>query len=228
MAPRKRTKHGKESSTPSPDTSTSTTSEPQPSPSKAPPTDASTEIPNTRPKKVMAPVSPPGSKTPFNRFIYALALGAALLLGWYVYGMVTLLGKLKDEVGWWGLIVGGTGGRLRGGSSSGAQTGWGSWMGSGSGRTSQGTGEAGELESRLNVLADALGIPAKDVASAIKPFVPPASLKRLAPKMKETGVSEAVRVLLEENSAHGGDNSKGGSTGVAGGIAEGIGQMVGF
>ncbi|KAF9237736.1 hypothetical protein BU15DRAFT_62935 [Melanogaster broomeanus] len=181
MAPKKRTRRSKDSPTASPNTSTPTASEPRPSQSKAPPIDPS-DMPRTRSKKGLAPVSPPGSQTPLNIFIYAISLGAVLLLGWYVYNTVTLLGRLKEEVGWWRLITGGSGM---------APSGWGYWTGWGSSRTAEG---GGELESRLNDLADALGIPVEDVASAVKPFVPPASLTSLA--LKETGDSAARRVLL--------------------------------
>ncbi|KAF8837964.1 hypothetical protein BDN67DRAFT_972225 [Paxillus ammoniavirescens] len=200
---RKRTKHSKDSTAESSNAlTTSTTSEPQPSPSKAPPTDVPSDIPMTRSGKGLAPVSPPGSQMPFNKFVYALSLGAVILLGWYVYDMVTVLGMLKEEVGWWGLIIGGSDGELRGRSGGGTLHGWGPWTGWGSSSSSRARGD-GELESRLDDLANALNIPARDVASALKPIVPPASLTSLAAKMKETRRSEAIRVLFEDSSAHG-------------------------
>lgn len=52
----------------------------------------------------------------------------------------------------------------------------------------------GELEGHLSQLASALGIPATDLASAVKPFVPPATLSSLAPQ----ATGEAVEVLFED------------------------------
>ncbi|KIJ11865.1 hypothetical protein PAXINDRAFT_181754 [Paxillus involutus ATCC 200175] len=211
---RRRTKRSKDSTAESSNTpAVSTTSEPQPSPSKAPPTDPPSDIPMTKSGNRLAPVSPLGSQMPFNKFVYALSLGAVILLGWYVYDMVTVLGRLKEEVGWWGLIIGGSGGQLRGGSGGGTSHGWGSWTGWGSSSSRRARGD-GELESRLDDLANALGIPARDVASALKPIVPPASLTSLAAKMKETSGSEAIRVLLEESGAHGGKNDADGGAAV--------------
>lgn len=51
----------------------------------------------------------------------------------------------------------------------------------------------GELEGHLSQLASALGIPATDVASAVKPLVPPATLSSIAPR----ATGEAVKVLFE-------------------------------
>lgn len=53
------------------------------------------------------------------------------------------------------------------------------------------------LEGRVNALADVLGIPARDVARAVKPFVPPASLASMAPQMQEREMSEVWRVLMQ-------------------------------
>ena len=41
----------------------------------------------------------------FSKFIYVLLFCVLLLLGWYIYGMVTLLERLKDKVRWWGIVV---------------------------------------------------------------------------------------------------------------------------
>lgn len=53
----------------------------------------------------------------------------------------------------------------------------------------------GELEGHLSQLASALGIPATDLASAVKPFVPPATLSGLAPQ----ATGEAMKVLFEDS-----------------------------
>lgn len=155
----------------------------------------------SREKKLLAEVSPPGARTPFTKFLYVLLAVALLLLGWYIYGMVTLLERLKEEVGWWGIIVGDSEGMTR-------------WMtlkrwgfgsdpsGSGAGRA--GAEKGGDLEGSLNALADALGIAPMQVASAVKPLVPQASLTSIVSKAEETGGSEAVRILFEDTTRNDG------------------------
>lgn len=61
----------------------------------------------------------------------------------------------------------------------------------------QGRGQevTGELEVHLSQLASALGIPATDLASAVKPLVPPATLSSLAPQ----ATGEAMKVLFEDS-----------------------------
>ena len=160
-------------------------------PSKPPPAPAHPEptpeiLPQKAPheKKLLAEVPPPGARTSWAKFIYVLLFIVLLLLVWYVYGMVTLLARLKDEVGWWGIVVGDTG-----------QETWKGWRTSESRR--QGA-QKGELEGSLNALADALGIPPVQVASAVRPVVPRESLASIASKADETGRPEAVRILFED------------------------------
>lgn len=128
-------------------------------------------------------VSSSGARTSF-KFMYVLLFVVLLLFGWYIYGMITLSEGLKEEVGWWGIVVGDT--RMK------------RW-GFGTDR-SRGAGAAriSELEGSLNALADALGIPVVEVASAVKPLISQESLTNIAPKVHDTGGSEALRVLLED------------------------------
>jgi hypothetical protein len=85
----------------------------------------------------------------------------------------------KEEVGWWGMSVGRFG-RQHDGLY----------------RNQRGGQEvAGDLEGHFNQLASALGIPATDLASAVKPFVPPATLSSLAPH----ATGEAMKVLFEDS-----------------------------
>lgn len=53
------------------------------------------------------------------------------------------------------------------------------------------------LEGRVNALADVLGVPAPDVASAVKPFIPSASLASMPRRTQESEMSEVWRVLME-------------------------------
>ncbi|KAI9463151.1 hypothetical protein HD554DRAFT_2175656 [Boletus coccyginus] len=160
------------------------------------PTPESTPTPKgLREKKLLAEVSPPGARTPFTKFLYALLFIVLLLLVWYTYGMVVLLERLKEEVGWWGIIVGDPGGMPRWETWKGFGSGWGGGEG---GRAE--AQEGGDLERSLNALADALGISPIQVASAVKPLVPQASLTSIASKTEETGGSKAVRILFEDTS----------------------------
>jgi len=106
--------------------------------------------------------------------------------------MVTLLERLKEEVGWWGIIVGDSEGISR----------WGTLKRWGFGSDPSGRGGEAEkgddLEGSLNALADALGIDAMQVASAVKPLVPQASLTSIVSKAEETDGSEVVRILFED------------------------------
>lgn len=227
MPPKKRTSQSKRTPPTSPTTSTSHVPADQhhhlrhtgPSistrpgvgaaPSKPPhATQLTPESPSTqqghREKKLLAEVAPPGARVSFTKFMYVLLSLALLFLVWYVYGMVTLFERLKDEVGWWGVIVG----------DSGVITRWEALKGWGFGWDRSGGTEAakgGDLEGSLNALADALGISPVQVASAVKPLIPQASLTNIA--SKETGGSEAVRILYEDTTRNGRDKS--GTTGVA-------------
>jgi len=173
-------------------------SKPPSAPAHPEPTPESTPTPKgLREKKLLAEVSPPGARTPFTKFLYVLLSVVLLLLVWYIYGMVILLERLKEEVGWWGIIVGDPGGMPR----------WETWKGWGFG-SGQGGGEGGraeaqkggDLEGSLNALAVALGISPMQVASAVRPLVPQASLTSIALKTEETGGSKALRILFEDTS----------------------------
>lgn len=166
------------------------------------------ELPPPRPRKeVLTPVAPPGRKAPLRYFIYTLVTAALLFAGWYTYITAVGLKQWKDEVGWWGVTVGRYGrqdtvhrGQWRGGHDHDVE---------------------GHLEGHLSRLASALGIPATDVASAVKPLVPPATLSSLAPR----ATGEAVKVFFEEDLKRDWKNGGGGTFGSA---AEGLGKVVGF
>jgi hypothetical protein len=82
------------------------------------------------------------------------------------------------------------------------------------------------VEDRINALADALGMPSKELASAIagavKQYVPPASLSSVSSAVasKETGrSSEALNILLDEGET---------DDGVVGEVVSGLGSVVGM
>jgi hypothetical protein len=132
-------------------------------------------------------------------------------MAFYSYRIV----QYKSQVdGWWNLALGKNPSQLQDhGKSSSTLRGRRWW-----GRTS-GSGNAGgsDVEDRLNALAEALGIPPKELASAIagvvKEHVPPASISSMA--AKETG--QTVKVLLnqdqEATGAPGSDFGLGGMVG---------------
>jgi len=86
----------------------------------------------------------------------------------------------------------------------------------------------GGVEDRINALAEALGMPSKELASAIagaaNQYVPPASLSSAsAAASKETGrSSETLKILLGE-----GDDGKKGE-GMVEGVVSGIGSVAGM
>ncbi|KAG2155244.1 uncharacterized protein EDB93DRAFT_92601 [Suillus bovinus] len=137
------------------------------------------DLPPSRPRKeILTPVSPPGHRAPLRYFIYTLVTTALLFTVWYTYTTAMELRQWKEEVGWWGMFVGRFGRQHDGLYSN-------QW---------RGQEVTGELEGHLSQLAFALGIPATDLASAVKPLVPPATLSSLAPQ----ATSEAMKVLVED------------------------------
>ncbi|KAF5344485.1 hypothetical protein D9758_014133 [Tetrapyrgos nigripes] len=144
------------------------------------------DLPPQRQGKAMHPVKPPLSSTPLHRHIYTLVGIATLLTAYYSYRTI----QWKTEVGgWWNLATGVRPERLHHHHSE----------KSSKGRGSKGKGgdAGGTVESKINELALALGLPSNDlakaIASAVREYVPPASLSSI--REKETG-SPAVDVLL--------------------------------
>ncbi|EGN97352.1 hypothetical protein SERLA73DRAFT_184027 [Serpula lacrymans var. lacrymans S7.3] len=183
-------------------------------------------LPPPRPKeKFLKTVPPPLSTTSTSRFFYTLALLAALTGAFYAWRVM----QWKGEVGgWWNLAMGKRPPQLRTQEENHNQyDGLSGWFASRTGWTSPKAGKSGEegshkVEDRLNALAEALGMPSHDVASAIagavRDHVPPASLSSIA--AQETG--SAVKILVGVPQ---GRPAEGGSTG---GLYEGIERIVGM
>lgn len=108
------------------------------------------------------------------------------------------------------------------------------WTDSGSSMTGREGGRSAREESvedRINALASVLGMPpselASAIASAVRSYIPPASLSSVA--AKETG--EAVKVLLSEpkgGQGHVSGSAAGTIGGIVGGIVNGVEGFVGM
>ncbi|EMD36070.1 hypothetical protein CERSUDRAFT_53111 [Gelatoporia subvermispora B] len=136
------------------------------------------DLPPPRERKGVRPVSPPLSNTSLRRFIYYLALFAAALFAFYAWRFF----QWKAEVGgWWNLATG-----HRPGAAAAAWAARTNIDVPGPTATHEGSPS---VEQRINELAQALGVPSKDLAAAIagavKEYVPPATLSSIA--SHETG-----------------------------------------
>ncbi|KAJ7487333.1 hypothetical protein B0H11DRAFT_2278893 [Mycena galericulata] len=186
----------------------------------------STSIQNSdlpkRDAPMLKPVDKPLSSTRLPRLIYLLLLLSTLLSAYYGYRVI----QWKSEVGgWWNLALGKRPPQLKYDDGQRPKS-----TGTKKGKKDKDSSET--VEDRINALADALGMPSRDLASAIagavKQYVPPASLSSVA--AHQTG--EAVDVLLKSaeesdgNGQTGTQQEEGG--GVVGGIASGMGSFVGM
>ncbi|KAH9946760.1 hypothetical protein B0H21DRAFT_693183 [Amylocystis lapponica] len=147
------------------------------------------DLPPPRDKGITKKVDPPLYHVSLNRFFYYLALFAVALSAFYTWRLV----QWKSDVGgWWNLALG----RRPPVPQSQPQ---GQWAAADAPRSSAHTG-APSVESRIDDLAAALGVPSKDlaaaIAGAIREHVPPASLSSVA--AHETG---AARYLVDPSSA---------------------------
>ena len=189
------------------------------------------DLPPSRPrKKALQRVSPPLSSLSLNKLIYILALFAVLLTAFYSYRIVQYKGQAG---GWWNLLLGKRPPQLQneyhGASSnmnwdqhpkSGGHKWW-ARESSSSQPGSAGASGGSVVEDRINALAEALGMPPKELASAIaaavKEYVPSAAAAR------KTGSSDTMNILL------GGDpevGEKKGNKRVVDEVASGLGSMV--
>ena len=133
-----------------------------------------TDLPPPRDRKGIRPVSPPLSNVSMRRFNYYMALAAALVLAFYAWRLTVW----KAEAGsWWNLFLGKQPPAMRDGSTSGGPA-------IPDVTPTVGSREDLTVEQRINDLAVALGMPSKDlasaIASAVHDFVPPATLSSIA------------------------------------------------
>ncbi|KAG2148924.1 hypothetical protein DEU56DRAFT_782925 [Suillus clintonianus] len=178
MSTRKRSKRDRTSSKSSHESPTSLAKEKHLPSSSGPDHVAQSDLPPSRSKPMLRSVSPPGYGGSLRYFIYTLVTTALLFTGWYTYITAVGLKHWKEEVGWWGMSVG------RFGRQDSLY-----W------NQRRGHEVKAELEEHFSQLASSLGISATDLASAVKPFVPSATLSSIAPQAK----GEAVKVLFEES-----------------------------
>jgi len=86
------------------------------------------------------------------------------------------------------------------------------------------------VEERINALAKALGMPSKDlavaIASAVRQYVPPASLSSVAAKESGPVVEALVKGRAGDHSEESTEAAE--STGVAGRVFSGIDNFVGM
>jgi hypothetical protein len=88
------------------------------------------------------------------------------------------------------------------------------------------------IEQRINDLAEALGMPSGDLASAIaiavREFVPPASLSSISAQAKETAHGGVVDELLGESSSASSASAAAKETQGGGGVGGIVGSLVGM
>ncbi|KAG6860973.1 hypothetical protein C0995_005209 [Termitomyces sp. Mi166 len=166
--------------------------------------------------KPLKPVSLPLSNTRLNRLIYFLILLTTLLSAYYSYRVV----QLKTEVGgWWNLALG------RHPHMRTHRNDFSPLRNIRKGKAAVRKNDEESVEDRSNALAQALGMPSKDLASAIavvvREYVPPASLSSIA--AKQTGT--AVQAMLQGATSTEGRLQ---STGVIDGVVGGMDSFVGI
>ncbi|KAJ7590426.1 hypothetical protein C8J56DRAFT_1014285 [Mycena floridula] len=169
-------------------------------------------------KQGLRPVSAPLYKTRLSNLIYVLVLLSGVIFAFYGYRAF----QMKREVGgWWNFVL------------KGKRTAYPNQPVHvdfhGSAKEHAAKQERGSnVESLINELANALGMQSKDlavaIASAVKEFVPPASLSSIA--AEQTGKSEIVEELLNPSKAKEDINPEG--AGIVGGVLGGIETMVGM
>ncbi|KAF8175473.1 hypothetical protein K438DRAFT_1608490 [Mycena galopus ATCC 62051] len=179
------------------------------------------DLPPKRDAPPLVPVTKPLASTRLNRLIYLLLLLSTLLSAYYGYRIV----QWKTDVGgWWNLALGrrppqikfddaehpSAKAKARKGKKGGDET----------------------VEDRINALADALGMPSRDLASAIavavKQYVPPASLSSVAAHQTGEAVETLLKSTEKSNEQREGEADSEDSGGIVDGIASGMGSFVGM
>lgn len=145
----------------------------------------SKDLPPPRQRQAIRSVSPPLHNVSMRRFTHYIAFAATLVFALYVYRIT----QWKAEAGsWWNLALGKKPPAVE--NMQQAHANWNAAKG-GSGGATGGSANVktdfaanADVERRINELAVALGLPSKDLASAIagavREYVPPASMSSIA------------------------------------------------
>lgn len=177
------------------------------------------DLPPPRDRQGMRSVSPPLAHMTMKRFNYYLTCGAALVFAFYAWRLT--LWK-AEAGGWWNLVLG----RRPPPAQAGGMEGLGGEGQIPIPQMTPGFGGNKAVEDRIGELAEALGMPSKDLASAIAAavhaHVPPASLSSVAahqtgyvvacilrvPYLIDEGfASDAVQFLVDPTGAAASDSS---------------------
>lgn len=169
------------------------------------------DLPPPRQHKALRDVSAPLSRTRLSNLIYILILITTLLGAYYTFRLT----QYKTQVGgWWNIALGRKPETMLKTAASHA----------GQGGCSGSSGHS--VEDKIEALAEALGMPKQDLASAIagavRQYVPPASLSSVA--AKETG--PAVEVLVSDDPEQKAAEVSG--TGVVEGVVNSFDSFVGM
>ncbi|KAH8827741.1 hypothetical protein DL96DRAFT_1114807 [Flagelloscypha sp. PMI_526] len=151
-------------------------------------------------------VSPPLTNTRLSRLIYLLVLLSGALLAFYGYRLAQYK---RDVGGWWNVA-------LRKSPPS---------------HKSPVVGD-GDVQRKIEELAEVLGIQSSDLASAIAgavhQYVPPASLSSIQASQTGKVIEALVSGVSQQSSATPTNTESGGTTGVAGIVAESVENFVGM
>ena len=134
------------------------------------------DMPPPRDHKGMRSVSPPLSNISFRKFNHYMVICTALLFAFYAWRLTVWK---ADAGGWWNLALGKKPPAFRDDNIAASVAG-------ASIPATSGDNSRGDLtvEERINDLASALGMPSKDLASAIAgavhDYVPPATMSSIA------------------------------------------------
>ncbi|KAH8105310.1 hypothetical protein BXZ70DRAFT_517738 [Cristinia sonorae] len=164
---------------------------------------SSSDLPPARQRKGLRSVKPPLHSISMRRFNYYIALAATLIFAIYVY---RIMQWKADAGGWWNLALGKKPPAVQ--NMQDARANWKAGpegnsnnAGDSNVNVKQEFGGDADVERRINELAAALGLPSKDLASAIagavREYVPPASISSIA--AHQTG--DAVKFIVDPSGA---------------------------
>ena len=133
------------------------------------------DLPPPRDRKGIRSVKPPLHNVSFAKFNYYMAVFVAAILAFYAWRLMVW----KAEAGgWWNLMLRRTSPTAQNTPTPGGAP------EAGYARRMQSGGKDATVDDRINDLAAALGMPSKDlasaIASAVHEYVPPASLSSVA------------------------------------------------